>query len=137
MIVIPLGIQVSRMESRLLLLLKAVFIPITTKAFFLGTLSWEDTIRSGKLSRLSDLWEVRVADSSIWSVEIVLSNDLQSIKPRINRNNHIADDKVEETKQSPTSGFRCSKMYSPYLLQGISSKYHWVENPNIKPNSNQ
>lgn len=105
-IVIPLGIQVSLMESRLFLLLKAVFIPITIKAFFLGELSWEDLIASGKLSRLPVLWEVRVADSSIWSVEIVLSNDLQ-IKQRIHQRNHI-DEQFKEKKQPPYGNFRCS-----------------------------
>ena len=64
---LPFGNHVWRMESLLLLLLKAVLIPITTKAFC--ALWFEDCCRP-------PVWLVRPAVSSISNVETALSSDL-------------------------------------------------------------
>lgn len=73
-IYVPLGIHVSRTDSRRFLLLKAVFMPMTTKAF-LRTL-----LVDNEPSREEDevaVWLVLATASSISSAEIVLSNDLK------------------------------------------------------------
>lgn len=72
---LPWGIQVSRTESRLFLLLKAVLIPITMNAFFLVD-SWLVVVGNFP-SPIPFSWALRDADNSIWSIEIDLSNPLK------------------------------------------------------------
>lgn len=82
--IIPLGIQVLRIESRLLRLLKAVFIPITMKYFDRPldsvTLKFKSSDKGAPLS--SDSCADLAAASSISKCDIVLSRSLGKIKKK-------------------------------------------------------
>ena len=69
---LPCGIHVSRTESRLFLLLNAVLIPTTTKAFFLSSICAE----AGFIREEGPAWEALAAANSISNIETVLSRFL-------------------------------------------------------------
>jgi len=72
---IPLGNHVSRIESRRFLLLKAVLIPITTKAF---CILWLEAccLKYCPCPPVWLVWLVLDAVNSIPNVEMALSKDL-------------------------------------------------------------
>lgn len=78
----PWGIQVILTESRRFLLLKAVLIPITTNAFFLGAPFWGKKDVAAEPSEIPISRELRVADNSLLSIEICLSRDLTSLQKK-------------------------------------------------------
>ena len=75
----PVGIQVSRIESRLFLELNAVLIPITTNAF-LSPLS--EPMVAPPSDAWPPFWFVRATANSISNEEIDLSRDLKRRRRR-------------------------------------------------------
>lgn len=113
---IPWGIHVSLTESRLFLLLNAVLIPMTTKAFWRPSLTSPTGLSSIGDPLILDCWDARAAASSISKDDIVLSRFLQEGHLEFGEVYNLQMARVSRTIQNLTIDNEEYSWSHPYLI---------------------